>query len=243
MVGDRNEIAGARAPEQGAASASCPLVPVSPCPLVVGVIGGIGSGKSTVTDEFARRGAVVISADALGHEALRQPAIREAIVRRWGGEVLDAAGEVDRKKLAAIVFAEPGQRQALEGLVHPYIRRRAEEEIARALACPDVPMIVLDAAVLVEAGWADVCDRIVFVDADEGVRRARVARRGWRIDEMMRREAAQLPLTRKRGRADHVLENSSTLEHLRRQVDDLMRLWGRAPAGAARDRPSAPSLS
>ena len=96
---------------------------------------------------------------------------------------------------------------------------------------------------MVEAGWVDVCDHVVFVEAGEDVRRERVTRRGWRIDEMVRREAAQLPLTRKRARADHVLDNSSTPEHLRRQVGDLMRLWGRVPAGKARDRTSLPPLS
>jgi dephospho-CoA kinase len=140
---------------------------------------------------------------------------------------------VDRKKLAAIVFADPGERRALEALVHPWIRRKLEEEIARARTRPKVRLIVLDAAVMLEAGWNDVCDRLVFVHADEGVRGERVRQRGWRTDDLARREAAQMPLTQKRCRADHVLDNSSTLEHLGRQVDDLMRLWGQCPAAPA----------
>jgi dephospho-CoA kinase len=212
-------------------------------PLVVGLIGGIGSGKSAVAEDLARRGAVVIRADQLGHEALRQPEVSDAVVRRWGREVLDEQGSVDRKKLAAIVFGDPAQRRALEELVHPWIGRRIEEEIARARTRPDVPLIVLDAAVMVEAGWVRACDRVVFVDADEDVRRERLTRRGWAGDELARREAAQLPLTEKRHCADHVLDNSTTLEHLRRQVDELLCRWGRMPAHPAHAGPWPPSTS
>jgi dephospho-CoA kinase len=156
--------------------------------------------------------------------------VKSAVVRRWGEQVLNSNGAVDRKKLAAIVFADPNERKALERLVHPWIGRRLKEEVALAGARPQVRLIVIDAAVLLEAGWDGVCDRIVFVHADEGVRRQRVLQRGWRLDDLARREAAQMPLTEKRSRADHVLDNSSALEHLGRQVDDLMRLWGLEPA-------------
>jgi dephospho-CoA kinase len=150
--------------------------------------------------------------------------------------VLGPEGEVERGKLAAIVFADAAQRQALEGMVFPYIGKRAAEEILKSRAA----LVVLDAAVLLEAGWDSVCDRVVFVDAAEEVRQARVmGQRGWRPGERARREAAQLPLTEKRGRADHVLDNSSTLDHLGRQIDDLMCLWGVAPA-VDRRGPAAP---
>jgi dephospho-CoA kinase len=200
---------------------------------VVGLIGGIGSGKSAVAAEFARRGAAVISGDLAGHEALRQPEIRDVLVKRWGDQVLDERGEIDRKKVAAIVFGDPGERKALEALVHPEIRRRLKEQIALARTRPDVPLIVLDAAVLLEAGWDALCDRIVFVETGEAVRRERVQQRGWRLEQMAQREAAQLPLTQKRCRADHVLDNSSTLDHLGRQVAGLMQIWGLSPAAPA----------
>src|SRR5262245_3042424 len=99
---------------------------------VVGLIGGMGSGKSRVADLFAARGARVISGDALGHEALRQPAIRSRVVERWGPGVLDERGAIDRRNLGRLVFADAGQRRELEALVFPWIERRLQEEIAAA---------------------------------------------------------------------------------------------------------------
>jgi dephospho-CoA kinase len=203
-------------------------------PLVVGILGGIGSGKSAVAAEFARRGARVIPADQIGHEALRQEHMRREVVRRWGPEMLDANGEISRRKLGAIVFNDPRERKALEELVHPWIRARIEEEVARAKADPAVPLIVLDAAVLMEAGWHDVCDRLVYVDAPRKVRLERVSRqRGWATRELEDRERAQLALTEKRVLSHHVLDNSSTLEHLHRQIDELMHRWERSVANAS----------
>src|SRR5947209_5357287 len=126
----------------------------------------MGSGKSRVADEFRRRGAPVISGDALGHEALRQPEIRNRLIERWGERVLNERGEVDRSKVAAIVFADPEELKALETLVHPWIGARVREEVAAT----DAPLVVLDAAVLLEAGWQDACDTIVFVHAPRDVR-------------------------------------------------------------------------
>jgi dephospho-CoA kinase len=198
--------------------------------LVVGLLGGIGSGKSAAARAFAERGARVINADALGHEALAQPHIRDAVAARWGEGVLDEQRRVDRRRLAAVVFAEDGARRELEALTHPHIRRRAEEEVARARR-EQAPLVVVDAAVLLEAGWNNVCDKLVYVEAPPEARLARVTgTRGWGRDDWEARERAQLPLTEKYARADHVLDNSSTLEHLGRQVDDLLRRWGLTPA-------------
>src|SRR6266496_904490 len=94
---------------------------------VIGLIGGIGSGKSRVAAEFARRGARVIAGDQLGHEALRQPDVKARIVERWGPGVLDTSGEVERRKVAAIVFADPAELRALEAIVFPWIERRIAE--------------------------------------------------------------------------------------------------------------------
>ena len=202
--------------------------------LVVGLIGGIGSGKSQVADEFARHGARVVSGDGLAHEALRQPKIKERIVRRWGPDILDEKGEVQRRKLGAIVFADPAQRHELEEIVHPWIKERIRAEVEAARRDPGVPLVVLDAAIMLEAGWNGVCDRLVYVDAPREARLRRVAgQRGWAAREVQAREGAQMPLTHKAARADHVLDNSASLEHLGRQVRELLLQWGLLPAGAA----------
>jgi dephospho-CoA kinase len=199
--------------------------------LVVGLIGGIGSGKSQVAAAFARHGARIIAGDQLAHAALRDPDVRARVAARWGEELLGADGEIDRRRLAAIVFADPAELKALEAITHPWIRQHIRAEMEAARQAPQVPLIVLDAAIMLEAGWHDVCDRLIFIDAPRAMRLERLARqRGWTEKEVEARERAQLPLTEKAVRADHVLENSTSLEHLNRQVDDLLHLWGLARA-------------
>lgn len=193
---------------------------------VVGIVGGIGSGKSTVAAEFAAHGGHLIAADRLGHEALREPDIKQAIVARWGDRLLDDAQQIDRKRLAAIVFADPGERRALEAMTHPYITQRIREEIARARQRPEVRLIVLDAAVMLEAGWNEVCDHLVFVDAPHPIRLQRVRERGWSAHEVADRENAQMSPAAKRGRADAVVDNSGTPEGAAAQVRAIMAGWG-----------------
>lgn len=201
---------------------------------VVGLVGGIGSGKSEVARMFAAEaGARVVAADGLAHEALRQPEVREAVERRWGAGVLDESGAIDRKKLGGIVFADRSELEALEALVHPWIESRIRQEVeeARRGHCP---LVVLDAAIMLEAGWSDVCDELVYVDVPREVRLGRIARqRGWTEKEVEARERAQLPLEEKARRAGHTLENTGTLEDLRRRVRTLLEQWGVAPARGA----------
>lgn len=191
---------------------------------ILGLIGGIGSGKSEVARELARHGALVINADALGHEALRQPAIREQIRKRWGQEVFNAEGEVDRSKLGAIVFGDLAGLRALEKLSFPWIEKRFHEEVNKANRDPSIPLIVLDAAVMLEAGWNKVCDRLIFVDAPRQLRLRRLAeQRGWTAKDLEKREQAQWPLEKKASLAHFQLDNSGSREHIARQVDDLLR--------------------
>jgi dephospho-CoA kinase len=195
-------------------------------PRVIGLIGGMGSGKSEVAAAFARLGAVVVSCDRAGHEALLQPAIKEQVVRRWGRDLLDEKGNVERKKLAAIVFQDATERKALEAIVFPWIERSLREQIEAAKCEPGVPVIILDAAILLEAGWNKECDKLVYVEAPRPMRMRRLAEaRGWSEKEVHDREQAQSPLTEKRNRADAVLENSGTLEELEHQLGDLLRRW------------------
>jgi dephospho-CoA kinase len=194
---------------------------------VVGLIGGIGSGKSRVAEAFARHGAFVISGDRLGHEALRQPDIIERVARQFGREVLDEQGKVNRRRLGALVFADPAQLRALEELVFPSIERRFAEEIALGQADAKAVLIVFDAAVLLEAGWNKRCDWVVYVHAPREVRLARLAgQRGWSAKEVAAREKAQMSLTEKVTRADYVVDNSGSAQELESQIISLLRQWG-----------------
>lgn len=194
---------------------------------MVGLVGGIGSGKSRVAAAFAARGARVVSGDDLAHEALRQPEVKEQIAGRWGRDVFDDKGEVARGRLAAVVFKDPEERRALEAMVHPWIRSRIRQQVEEARRDPALRLVVLDAAIMLEAGWNGICDRLVFIDAPKEERLRRVAgQRGWTAADLEARERAQLPLTAKAARADHALDNSGSLERLGRQVDELLRHWG-----------------
>jgi dephospho-CoA kinase len=194
---------------------------------VIGLVGGIGSGKSHVSAALARRGGRVVAGDPLGHAALRQFAIRERIVDRWGNGVLASDGEIDRQSLGAVVFADENERRALEAIVQPWIGEQLRREIAAARADPAVAFIVLDAAVMLEAGWEPACDLLVYIHAPRAVRLARVAaQRGWSAVEAAAREQAQLSLTEKAARANVALDNSGSLADLEPQLDRLLARLG-----------------
>jgi dephospho-CoA kinase len=193
---------------------------------VIGLIGAIGAGKSTAARCFAARGGYAIDADALGHEALRQPEIVAALVDRWGERVRKSDGSLDRREIGRIVFADPAERNALEATVFPYIGRRTREEIAAAQTNPGVSFVVLDAAVLLEAGWGQLVDKLVYLDAPRPVRVERLAARsGWTEADLAAREAAQWPPEVKKMRADAVLLNDADPGALQERVDRLLAGW------------------
>jgi len=183
----------------------------------IGLVGGIASGKSSVRGILQELGCVTCDSDALAHEALADPAILAAIVARWGDRAV-RDGRVDRGALAAIVFADPAERERLEELVHPWIHARR-----RAMFSADpgsAPARVIDAPLLLEVGLHTECDSIWFIDAPVASRAARAtASRGWSAAELARREAAQWPLDQKRALAHHVLRNDGDPQSLRSRVE------------------------
>ncbi len=194
---------------------------------VIGLVGAIGAGKSTAARAFAARGGFVIDADALGHEALRQPQCVETLVSRWGERVRAADGTLDRRAIARIVFADPNERNALEAVVFPFITARARDLIFSAQSDPAVAFVVLDAAVLLEAGWGELVDWLVYIDAPRELRLERLkARSGWSDADLTAREAAQWPADRKKARADVSIENSGASQALERQVDSALARFG-----------------
>lgn len=193
---------------------------------MVGLIGAIGAGKSTVADRLRTLGATVIDADRTGHDVLRIPSVRDQLTQAFGPRILGADQEVDRKVLGSIVFADASERARLESIVHPAMLEEFRRLISSAWADPSVPMIVLDAAILLEVGWDQVCDRIVFVDAPRETRLDRlVQNRGWSEEELDRRERAQWSNERKKARADVIIENVGTKEECQQKVDRLYREW------------------
>lgn len=202
----------------------------SPGPIVIGIAGGIGAGKSMVAREFARLGCLVIDSDALAREALQTPLVRARLVRWWGKRILDDRGAVDRSRVASIVFADPAQRQRLESLVHPMVKQSRGEMIARA---GDRPAVIVDAPLLFEAGIDRECDAVVFVDAPRPTRLARVHRsRGWDDAELERRERAQMSLKEKRARCNAVIDNTGDPAELVPRVRDVLeQLTGSGDAG------------
>jgi dephospho-CoA kinase len=203
------------------------MIPAPKRKPVIGLIGGIGAGKSTVANVLVRHGGRVVAADPLGHEALEEPEIHGRVAEAFAGrDILTPDGRVDRKKLGRVVFPSPVERSRLEHLVHPYIEDRIREEIGKAFADSAVKFVVLDAAIMLEAGWDDVCDKLIYVDAARPVRLARVqSQRGWTDADLANREAVQMPPEKKKERADAVIDNGGAPEATIAQVDQLLKRW------------------
>jgi dephospho-CoA kinase len=201
---------------------------------IVGLVGGVASGKSFVAQELGRLGATIVDADKIGHEVLREPGIIEKSRERWTDAILDSDGQIVRSRLAKIVFAPPPagpiELAFLERLTHPRIHQRLQIVCETAKSQPDVQTIVLDAPVLFKAGWNRFCNKIVFVDAPYATRLERARMRGWSEEDFLRREAAQESLDAKRANADIVLDNSGSLDFLAQQVADLWNQMISPPA-------------
>ena len=192
---------------------------------IIGLLGGVASGKSLVAKQFAELGAALLDADQAGHDALRLPHVELAVRQRWGTEVFGADGRIERARLARIVFAPPPhgsqERKYLEELTHPEIGRMLRREVDELAASGSVAAM-LDAPLLLEAGWDRMCDALVFVEVPREVRLSRALARGWSEEEFAAREGAQESLDLKRSRADVIIDNSGPPEETRRQVE---RSW------------------
>jgi len=193
---------------------------------VIGVLGGIASGKSAVARMLAGPEGRVIDADEIAREVLASPAVRFDLLCAFGGGVFDREGNPDREAIAKHVFGSAEKRRKLEAFTHPQIRARIRAALEAARRA-GVRRIVLDVPLLLENeashGLAAECDEIVFVDSDEAERDARAVRsRGWRPGDVARREATQMPLAEKRARASRIVTNRGTLADLARAVDKIV---------------------
>jgi len=190
---------------------------------VIGVTGGIASGKTTFAGLLRARGVPVLDADALARSAVApgSPALAE-IAHAFGPDVLAADGSLDRRRMADLVFADAGARRRLEAITHPAVRRAVEEETAR-LAAAGHELVFYDTPLLFEVGLERTLDSVVVVWAPPDVQRARLAARdGLGLAEADARLAAQLPIDDKAARADFVVENTGAPAALGAKADRLL---------------------
>ncbi|MBI2495422.1 MAG: dephospho-CoA kinase [Candidatus Omnitrophica bacterium] len=192
--------------------------------VVIGVTGGVGTGKSTVAGMFKRLGAVVLDADRLAHEAMEPKRLAwRRIVKAFGEGILNDDQTVNRRRLAALVFQDEQSRRRLEGIVHPQVGRAIRRELHRLRRSRRVRAVVLDVPLLVEAGAHGLVEVLVVVTAPPGVQRKRLQEKfGWSDEEMTARLAAQWELSAKVALADQVVDNSDGVDATRAQVK---RIW------------------
>ena len=210
-----------------------PVVPV------VGLTGGIAAGKSTVSERLGALGAHVIDADRVGHRILKRGGEAYApVVAAFGAEILDDAAEIVRSRLGRLVFGDPERLAELNRLTHPPMAERMRREIEEVRARPSLPpFIVLDAAVLFEAGWDALCDEVWTVSAHPERALERLVARNRLTPEAARaRIDAQLGNAEREARADRVIRNDGTLDALAAAVDGLAAATG----GGACALPSSP---
>lgn len=188
---------------------------------VIGICGGIGSGKSAVASAFRALGCEVCVSDDVARAVLERPEVRAAVIARAGPSVSRPDGSVDRAALGRAIFADPALRADIERIMHPRIEAARRAQFAQAPR--STRGFIIDAPLLLEVGLDRECDAVVFVDAPHALRVARVtATRGWDAAELDRRERAQLPLAEKRARSTDTIVNDCDQHELARRVAEVL---------------------
>ncbi|MBI1247532.1 dephospho-CoA kinase [bacterium] len=187
----------------------------------IGILGGIASGKSAVTEQLRQLGAVVFDADKAGHQVLEMPEVKEQIRARFNSGVFDKDGKISRPKLAQLVFGNSvehrGALEDLEKISHPHIGAQLKAAQAEAERSGS-PAFVIDAPVMIKAGWIDQCDYVLYIDSSYENRLNRAVARNWTKKQFDIREAAQEELEVKRNLADVVIVNDGGLPQLQARI-------------------------
>lgn len=193
--------------------------------LVIGIAGGIASGKTLVAECLQNLGVVLINADRIGHEVLQQADVVNAIRMRWGATIIHSDGYIRRAEIAKRVFAPPPEGPVelafLEKLTHSRIGEHLQQEICALQNACNTSAVALDAAVMFKAGWSQWCTHILFVDTPRALRIERAHQRGWTEADLIARESSQTTLTTKRKAADYIIDNSGTSKETQTQVEQL----------------------
>ena len=185
---------------------------------IIGILGGVGSGKSTVAAEFAKLGCAVIDADEIAHNLLNKRDLRNKVVARFGREILSRGGKIDRRKLAGIAFAGARNLRALNRIIHPLVLKQVRELIKKANGQSRVKAIVLDMPLLAEVGWQKRCDKLIFVKCRQKIRFKRAK---MNLGTLKNRENFQISLDKKKAIADNTIDNNSGFSALARQITDI----------------------
>ena len=187
--------------------------------IVIGILGRICSGKSTVAREFARLGCGVVDADEIAHGLLEKSDIKEQIKEAFGNDVFNSTGQVDRNKLAEKVFEDEKTVERINRIIHPPVLAKCEELIAEFNSRSGIKAIVLDIPLLAETGWLQQCDKLVFVDCDEEIKARRAVKKGlFSKNQLKKRENFQIFLDKKKKIADYIVDNNSGLSATAEQV-------------------------
>jgi dephospho-CoA kinase len=204
---------------------------------IIGIAGGIGSGKSFVAGLFAEMGCLVVDSDAQVRAAYQDERVKAVLRGWWGGDVFTPDGEINRAAVGRQVFSDPAERERLEGLIHPIVDEARKQLMSAAAGDPQVVAYAWDTPLLFEVGLAGECDALVFVDAPLEQRLERVGRsRGWDEAELLRRQKLQWPLDKKRRISDYAVANTADADYARGQVRDVLsRILARSTNGS---RPS-----
>jgi len=183
--------------------------------LIIGISGGIGSGKSTVSALFEECGAEIIDADAIAHKALNEISIKNLLKSRFGDGILLQSGEVNRKSLAKIIFKDAKAREYLEQLIHPKVRKEIKKQIKISVS----DIIVLDVPLIDNSPLLGSCTHKIFVKVPDEIRFQRVQSRGWSKEEWQQREAAQMPVEEKEKNADWVIDNTLEVSKVKENIN------------------------
>jgi len=189
-------------------------------------VGGVGSGKSSVVTGLKDFSLQVIDADRIGHQQLRLPAVRAALVAHFGPQILDPDGEIHRPALAALVFGDTPPQQAARNTLNQIVRPGIRSEILHQLQNTPlhIDAVILDAALLLESGLGPLCDLLIFIDTPEDLRFQRAtSSRGWSLEELRQRELSQWPLDQKRAACSHSIDNSGSLASATMQLQQILQ--------------------
>ena len=188
-------------------------------PVLIGLTGGPGVGKSEVANYLSQAGAMVINADKIGHEILLyNKAIKSKLIKLLSKEIIAADGSLDRKAIGARVFADPELMLGFNAIIHPALLKELKSRLMKASKSPKYNMIVVDAALIFEWGIASWFDLLLVVNAKRDVRLARMTKSGLSRNQAIKRIASQIPQRDKRALADYVIENNLTKNRLKKSV-------------------------